>query len=766
MTDTTTRSGTTVALDIGGMTCASCAARITKRLNKLDGVEASVNYATEQATVTLPDGVTVDEVVAQVEAIGYTAKVPPAAQPDTADDDEGGGETDPELTALRNRLIVAAVLGIPVLLISMINTLQFENWQWLAFTMASPVVLWAAYPFHRAAWKNLRHGAATMDTLISVGTLAAFSWSVYALFWGEAGTPGMKMGFTLNLERGAGQSELYFEVACVVIVFILAGRYFEARAKRTSGAALRALLNLGAKDVAVLRDGSEVRIPIGDLAVGDLFVVRPGEKVATDGVVEEGSSAIDASLLTGESVPVEVGPGASVTGATLNVGGRLVVRATRIGSDTTLAQISRLVAEAQTGKAQVQRLADRISAVFVPVVLALAVATLGVWLGAGASAQLAFTAAVAVLIIACPCALGLATPTALLVGTGRGAQLGILIKGPEALESAKQIDTVVLDKTGTVTTGRMSLVSVTAAEGEDESEALRLAGSLEDASEHPIAQAVAAGARERVGELPPVDGFENRGGLGVHGVVDGHAVVVGRPSLLADWSAPLPESLLQAMGEGEGQGHTTIAVAWDGRARAVLAVADAVKPTSAEAIASLRSLGLEPVLLTGDGETVARAIAAEVGIDRVIAGVLPEGKVEEVRRLQAEGRGVAMVGDGVNDAAALAAADLGIAMGTGSDAAIEASDITLVRGDLRAAADGIRLARRALATIKGNLFWAFAYNVAAIPLAAAGLLNPMLAGAAMAFSSVFVVSNSLRLRTFKAVAAPAASHPATAAATS
>ncbi|MCB1005063.1 MAG: heavy metal translocating P-type ATPase, partial [Acidimicrobiales bacterium] len=487
MTDTTSRPATTVALDIGGMTCASCAARITKRLNKLDGVDATVNYATEQATVTLPDALTLDEVVAQVEAIGYTAKVPAAAQPDLAEGDQGGGETDPELAALRTRLVVAAVFGIPVLLISMINTLQFTNWQWLMFTLASPVVLWAAYPFHRAAWKNLSHGAASMDTLISVGTLAAYSWSVYALFWGEAGVPGMKMGFTLTLERGAGQSELYFEVACVVVMFILAGRYFEARAKRTSGAALRALLNMGAKDVAVLRDGSEVRIPIGELAVGDLFVVRPGEKVATDGTIEEGTSAIDASLLTGEPVPVEVAPGDAVTGATVNAGGRLVVRATRVGADTALAQIARLVTDAQNGKAPVQRLADQISAVFVPVVIALAIGTLGFWLGTGETPATAFTAAVAVLIIACPCALGLATPTALLVGTGRGAQLGILIKGPQVLESTRQIDTVVLDKTGTVTTGSMALIDVVAVDGVDGDEVLRLAGALEDASEHPIA---------------------------------------------------------------------------------------------------------------------------------------------------------------------------------------------------------------------------------------------------------------------------------------
>jgi Cu+-exporting ATPase len=751
MTDTTTTTppATTVTLDIGGMTCASCAARITKRLNKLDGVDASVNYATEQATVTLPEGLTVDEVVAQVEAIGYTANVPAAAQPDTVDDD-GAREPDPELTALRDRLVVAAVLGIPVLLVSMINTLQFTNWQWLTFTMASPVVLWAAYPFHRAAWKNLRHGAATMDTLISVGTLAAFSWSVYALFWGEAGIPGMKMGFTLGLERGAGQSELYFEVACVVVMFILAGRYFEARAKRTSGAALRALLNLGAKDVAILRDGHEVRIPIGELVVGDRFVVRPGEKVATDGTIEEGTSAIDASLLTGEPVPAEVGPGDAVTGATVNAGGRLVVRATRVGADTALAQIARLVTDAQNGKAPVQRLADRISAVFVPVVIALALGSLGFWFGTGETPSTAFTAGVAVLIIACPCALGLATPTALLVGTGRGAQLGILIKGPQVLESTRRIDTVVLDKTGTVTTGRMSLVSVISVDGTDEAEVLRLGGALEDASEHPIAQAIAAGARERLGTLPAVEGFTNLEGLGVQGVVDGHGVIAGRERLLADWAMPLTPELEAAKTAAEDLGHTPVFVGWDGAIRAAIVVADTVKPTSAAAIRELRRLGLAPVLLTGDNQRAARSVADDVGIDTVVAEVLPSDKVDVVRRLQAEGKVVAMVGDGVNDAAALAQADLGIAMGTGTDVAIEASDLTLVRGDLRVAGDAIRLSRRTLRTIKTNLFWAFGYNVAALPLAAAGFLNPLIAGASMGLSSVFVVSNSLRLRRFHA----------------
>jgi Cu+-exporting ATPase len=615
------------------------------------------------------------------------------------------------------------------------------------------VVLWAAYPFHRAAWKNLRHGAATMDTLISVGTLAAYTWSVYALFWGEAGIPGMKMGFTLTLERGAGQSELYFEVACVVIVFILAGRYFEARAKRTSGAALRALLNMVAKDVAVLRDGNEVRIPIGELAVGDRFVVRPGEKVATDGTIEEGTSAIDASLLTGEPVPVEVAPGDAVTGATVNAGGRLVVLATRVGADTALAQIARLVTDAQNGKAPVQRLADQISAVFVPVVIGLAIGTLGFWLGTGETPATAFTAAVAVLIIACPCALGLATPTALLVGTGRGAQLGILIKGPQVLESTRQIDTVVLDKTGTVTTGRMALIEVIAVDGVDPDEVLRLAGALEDASEHPIAQAIAAGARDRTGALPAVEGFTNLEGLGVQGVVDGHGVIAGRERLLADWAMPLTPDLEAARTDAEDLGHTPVFVGWDGAIRAAIVVADTVKPTSAAAISELRTLGLTPVLLTGDNERAARGVAHQVGIDTVIAEVLPADKVEVIRRLQAEGKVVAMVGDGVNDAAALALADLGVAMGTGTDVAIEASDLTLVRGDLRVAGDAIRLSRRTLRTIKTNLFWAFGYNVAALPLAAAGLLNPLIAGASMGLSSVFVVSNSLRLRRFHATSA-------------
>ena len=748
-------------LSISGMTCASCANRIERKLNKLDGVVATVNYATEKAKVTYPAGMSTDELLATVEAAGYSARLPEPVRPAGSDGApgeglvEGAGEPD-RVRALRDRLLLVTVLTIPVIAMSMVPALQFRAWQWLALTLAAPVVLWGAWPFHRAAWKNLRGGAATMDTLISVGTLAALAWSLYALFLGTAGELGMVHPFELTISRSDGASNIYLEAAAGVTMFILAGRYLEARSKRASGAALRALLDLGAKDVAVLRDGAEVRVPTGSLAVGDLFVVRPGEKVATDGVVVEGSSAVDASMLTGESVPVEVGVGDAVTGATVNAGGRLVVRATRVGAETQLAQMARLVEDAQNGKAQVQRLADRISGIFVPVVLALAVAVLGFWVGTGTGLEAAFTAAVAVLIIACPCALGLATPTALMVGTGRGAQLGILIKGPEALERTQRIDTVVLDKTGTITSGQMSLVEVVPAPGVDAAELLRLAGALEAGSEHPIARAIAAGAVERVGALPGVEGFTNLEGLGVQGVVDGHAVLVGRSRLLADWSQPLGQELERAQADAEARGRTAVAVAWDGQARGVLAVADTVKPTSAAAVRQLRALGLTPVLLTGDNRAVAEAVAREVGIDvgptTVLPEVLPADKVAVVRRLQAEGRRVAMVGDGVNDAAALAQADLGLAMGTGTDVAIEASDLTLVRGDLRVAADAIRLARRTLRTIKGNLFWAFGYNVAAIPLAAAGLLNPMLAGAAMAFSSVFVVTNSLRLRGFRALA--------------
>ncbi|WP_328933905.1 MULTISPECIES: heavy metal translocating P-type ATPase [unclassified Streptomyces] len=730
-----------VELLIGGMTCASCAARVEKKLNRMDGVSATVNYATEKAKVSYPAGIQVADLIATVVKSGYTAEepAPPEPEPETPKDD------DPELASLRERLTVSALLALPVVLLSMVPALQFDNWQWLALTLAAPVVVWGGLPFHRAAFTNARHGAATMDTLVSVGTLAAFGWSLWALFFGDAGMAGMHDEFRLTVARTDGASTIYLEVAAGVVALILLGRYLEARSKRRAGAALRALMQLGAKDVAVLRNGREVRLPVAELAVGDRFVVRPGEKIATDGTVVEGVSAVDASMLTGESVPVDVAPGDTVTGATVNAGGRLVVAASRVGADTQLARMARLVEDAQNGKAEVQRLADRISGIFVPVVLLIAVATFGAWLAVTGDTAAAFTAAVAVLIIACPCALGLATPTALMVGTGRGAQLGILIKGPEVLESTRRVDTVVLDKTGTITTGRMTLQQVYVAEGTDERQLLRLAGALEHASEHPVARAVAAGAEERVGPLPSAEHFENVPGRGVRGRVEGREVAVGR--LYDD----LPEELTRARSEAESGGRTAVVVGWDGIPRGVVAVADAVKETSAEAVRELRALGLTPVLLTGDNRAVAASVAAAVGIapGDVIAEVLPEDKVAVVRRLQGEGRSVAMVGDGVNDAAALATADLGLAMGTGTDAAIEASDLTLVRGDLRVAADAIRLSRKTLGTIKGNLVWAFGYNVAALPLAAAGMLNPMIAGAAMAFSSVFVVTNSLRLRTFR-----------------
>ncbi|MFG2501723.1 heavy metal translocating P-type ATPase [Streptomyces sp. NPDC048441] len=757
MSTTPGTTGTTevaeVELAIGGMTCASCAARIEKKLNRMDGVEATVNYATEKAKVSYRgEGIAVQDLIATVEATGYTAKEPAPARTEelTPADDER--QANDELRPLRDRLTTAVLLSLPVIAMAMVPALQFEYWQWLSLTLAAPVVTYAAWPFHKAAFTNARHGAATMDTLISVGTSAAFLWSLWALFFGTAGEPGMTHPFELTIARSDGAGNIYLEAAAGVTAFILAGRYFEARSKRKAGAALKALLQLGAKDVTVIRDGGrEETIPVGELKVGDRFLVRPGEKIATDGKVVEGASAVDASMLTGESVPVEVASGDSVTGATLNVGGRLVVEATRVGADTQLARMAKLVEDAQNGKAAAQRLADKISAVFVPIVMALAVATLGFWLGNGSGLTAAFTAAVAVLIIACPCALGLATPTALMVGTGRGAQLGILIKGPEVLETTRKVDTIVLDKTGTVTTGKMTLLATHVADGTTEAEVLRLAGALEHSSEHPIAQAVATGAAAEVGPLPTPEDFANVAGLGVQGIVEGHAVLVGREALLREWAIRLPVELERAKTAAEAAGRTAIAVAWDGEARAVLEVADAVKETSPEAIRRLRALGLTPILLTGDNKAVAASVAAEVGIapDDVIAEVMPQDKVDVIKRLQSQGRSVAMVGDGVNDAAALAQADLGLAMGTGTDAAIEAGDLTLVRGDLRAAADAIRLSRRTLGTIRSNLFWAFAYNVSALPLAAAGLLNPMIAGAAMAFSSVFVVGNSLRLRGFK-----------------
>jgi P-type Cu+ transporter len=711
----------TVELAIGGMTCASCAARIEKKLNRLDGVTATVNIATERARVSFPGTVRAGDLISVVERTGYTAALP-AAQPDAA-------EPDGEAAALRRRLLVSLALAIPVAVLAMVP--PFPGSQWLSLAMATPVVTWAAWPFHRAALAAARHGSATMETLVSAGVTAAYLWSVFALATGDGST--------------------YLETAAGVTALILLGRYIEARVKRRSGAALRALLSLGAKDVAVLRDGVEIREPVSRLVTGDLFVVRPGEKIATDGIVESGRSAVDTSMLTGEPVPVEVAPGAAVTGGCVVADGRLVVRATRIGADTQLAQMARLVAEAQGGKAPVQHLVDRISAVFVPVVIGIAIATLLGWLAAGQPPGAAFTAAVAVLIIACPCAMGLATPTALLVGTGRGAQLGILIRGPEVLESTRAVDTIVLDKTGTVTTGRMSLIDVAAGPGTDGGELLRVTGALESASGHPVGMAITDGARDRLGTpLPEVTDFASHAGLGVTGVVDGHAVAAGRRDWLAsEWAMQAPPSLVAGAAEAEAAGQTAVFTGWDGEVRGMLVVADTIKPTSAEAVARLRSMGLRPVLLTGDNERAAATAAAAVSIGEVVAGVLPAGKVDVIKQLQDTGRVVAMVGDGVNDAAALAQADLGIAMGTGTDVAMEASDLTLVRGDLLAVPDAVALSRRTLRTIKGNLFWAFSYNVAAIPLAALGLLNPLIAGAAMAFSSVFVVSNSLRLRRFR-----------------
>ena len=724
-----------IRLDIGGMTCTSCAMRVEKKLNKLDGVSASVNYATEKATVEVDDGVEMQTLIDTVAKTGYTASLPaPAHEHGSAGSGGGGHEGLHGAASMLQRLRVSAALAVPVVVLSMVPAWQFNNWQWLALTLASPVVVWGAYPFHRAAWVNARHGAATMDTLVSVGVGAAWLWSLWALFIGDAGMTGMTMYFSLLPSDGRAD-EIYLEVASAVTVFILAGHYLEASAKTKSSAALRALMDLGVRDVTLLRDGVERSVPLADLHEGDRFVVRPGEKIATDGVVEDGSSSVDESMLTGESLPVDVSVDSVVTGATVNQGGRLVVRATAVGADTQLAQMARLVEEAQEGKADVQRLADRISAWFVPAVILLSLGTLVAWYAAGYIWTDAFTAAVAVLIIACPCALGLATPTALMVGTGRGAQLGILIKGPQVLESTRTIDTVVLDKTGTVTTGVMAVTAVDAAPDVDEDELRLVAASLEHSSEHPIARAIAG-----LADPVAVESFANHAGFGVTGTVGGRSALVGRPSWLAGQGIVVPDA--------GGSTATAVGVAWDGAFRGTITVADTVKPTSRQAVADLRALGLEPVLLTGDNDSVAHAVAAEVGIQRVVADVTPADKLRVIHELQAEGRAVAMVGDGVNDAAALAASDLGIAMGTGTDVAIQASDLTLVKGDLATAVDAVRLSRATLRTIKGNLFWAFAYNVAAIPLAALGYLNPLIAGLAMAFSSVFVVTNSLRLRRF------------------
>ncbi|EIC08295.1 heavy metal translocating P-type ATPase [Microbacterium laevaniformans] len=750
---------TDVDLDISGMTCASCATRVERKLNKLPGVAATVNFATEKARVHAESPVPVEELIAAVEQAGYGASVP--APPATeAPDEQATVPRDAELVSLRQRLIVSTVLAVPVAVLSMIPVLQFTYWQWLTLTLAAPVVVWGAWPFHRAAAINARHGAATMDTLISLGVLAAFGWSLYALFFGGAGMPGMRMSVTFVGTPQSGGHEVYLEVAALVTVFILLGRYLETRAKRQSGEALRALLELGAKDAVVLRTGSEQRVPVAQLVPGDIVVVRPGEKIPADGVVTEGVSAVDESMLTGESVPVEVAPGSKVVGATVNTGGRLLVELTRVGADTELARMARLVEEAQTGKAQVQRLADRVSAIFVPIVIALAIVAFTVWLLVGASPEVAFTAAVTTLIIACPCALGLATPTALLVGTGRGAQLGILIRGPQVLEQTRRIDTVVLDKTGTITAGTMTVTATHPAAGTDETELVQVAGALEHGSEHPIGRAITNAAS---GPLAAVESFAAVAGQGVQGIVDGRLVAAGRASwITTQWALPIPAELADTIAADEAAGATVTVVAWDGQVRGAISVADTIKPTSREAVTRLRELGLTPILLTGDNPGAARAIANQAGIEDVRAGVTPQGKLDTIRDLQAAGRVVAMVGDGVNDAAALAAADLGIAMGTGTDAAITAADLTIVSGDLMLVPDAIRLARRTLGTIKGNLFWAFAYNVAAIPVAMLALLNPILAAAAMAFSSVFVVTNSLRLRRFRPLPTPTrAGAPAT-----
>ena len=712
-------------LAIEGMTCASCAARVEKQLTRLDGVTATVNLATETATVSFPATLGAGDLITAVEQAGYRARGPAELSPA---DLPAASTLTPGAPRRTARLPVCLALAVPVVVLAMVPGWQFRGWAWLSLVLASPVALWGAWPFHRAALVNARHGVATMDTLVSIGVIAAYTWSLYALVTGTGST--------------------YLDVAAGVTVLILLGRQLEARAKRRSGAALRALLALGAKDASVLRDGQEVRVPVTQLAVGEEFVVRPGEKIAADGIVRSGRSAVDTSLLTGEPVPVEVTAGDTVTGGCVNTGGRLIVRATRVGAETQLAAMARLVVAAQAGKPPVQRLADRISSVFVPVVLGIAVVTLAAWLAAGHPATAAFTAAVAVLIVACPCAMGLATPTAILTGTGRGAQLGILIKGPAVLESTRAVDTIVLDKTGTLTTGRMSLAELAAAPGSDEHDLLRLTGALESASEHPVAQAITAAARD-VGELLQVTGFTGYPGLGVSGVVAGHAVVAGRGDWLqADWSMTIPEPLTARAVSAEAAGRTVTFAGWDGQVRGLLVVTDTLKPTSAAAVARLRGLGLRPVLLTGDNARAARDVAAAVGIGEVIAGVRPAGKVDAVKQLQDAGRVVAMAGDGVNDAAALAQADLGLAMGTGTDVAIEASDLTLVRDDLLAVPDAIALSRRTLRIIQGNLFWAFGYNAAAIPLAALGFASPLIAAAAMAFSSVFVVTNSLRLRRF------------------
>ena len=735
-----------VNLEIGGMTCSSCATRIERKLNRIEGVTATVNYATEKARVQV-DGVETAALIAAVESAGYTAVLPmPPAQSQAAPT----GQADPEVTTLRHRLLVSAVLATPVALLSMIPVLQFTNWQWLALALAAPVAVWGAWPFHRAAAINARHGAATMDTLISVGVIAAFGWSLYALFFGTAGMPGMHMTFSIIGNPDAGASEIYLEVASAVTVFILAGKYVEARAKKESSAALRALLEIGATQATLIRGGTETLVAVETLQPGDHVVVRPGEKIPSDGLVIEGVSAVDASMLTGESIPVEVTVDSRVTGATLNVSGRLVIEITRVGSETELARLGRLVEEAQTGKAQVQRLADRVSAVFVPVVIGLSILAFVGWLLTGASLEFAFTAAVATLIIACPCALGLATPTALMVGTGRGSQLGILIRGPQVLEQTRRIDTVVLDKTGTITTGHMAATTVETFAGASRPDLLRLAAAAEDGSEHPIARAIVAVAG---GSPAGADDFRAHAGYGVQALVEGQLVVAGRASWLEqEWSIPIPSEVRAAAAVAESTGETAVVIAWDGEVKGLICVSDTVKPTSAEAVRRLRALGLTPVLLTGDNDGAAQAVAAQVGIEDVRSGATPAIKLAAIHQLQAAGHVVAMVGDGVNDAAALAAADLGIAMGGGTDAAIAASDITVVSGDLLVVGDAIRLARKTLGTIKGNLFWAFAYNVAALPIAMLGLLNPLLAGAAMAFSSVFVVTNSLRLRRFRPAA--------------